>query len=513
MIGQYGPAKMRLVAILFLFPLSLGICGGQVVSASHATPENFGLVTFPTTCNPRVQTEFERGVALLHSFAYFPAAAAFKSVAYKDPACAIAQWGIAMSYFHALWDPPFVASSAQEGLDAIRRAQQIGAGSDRERRFISALALIYDPDSASSPYATRIFRYEAAMAQLAAAYPHDTESQAFYALALLADASPFDKTHANQKRAIRILEPLFQKYPRHPGLGHYLIHACDNQEMARQGLPAARLYSRIAPSAPHALHMPSHIFTRLGMWPDSISSNLAARAAAHEQGDIGEELHAMDYLVYAYLQEGQDEQARDIVRHVQAMSDVDQRDFKIADASMAMPVRYAMERSQWHDAAAIAPPRGAPPHVKAIAVWARAIGLARSGHPSEARAEIGMLQNIERQLQASQQEYADYWAKQAEIQVIEVAAWSAQAEKKPDEARALLRRAADEEDAIEKLPVTPGPIIPAREQLGDLLLQQNAPGLAAKEFHIALLNAPQRHGAIAGLRRCRAQLDSHSPRS
>lgn len=497
-------ARMRMVSLSLLFPLLLGLCGGIPSARAQSAPETLGLVNFPTTCSPGVQTEFERGVALLHSFAYSPAAAAFKRVADNDPTCAMAHWGVAMSYFHELWDPPFIADSAREGLDAIRRAQQIGAGSQRERRFIAALALIYEPDSGRTSYSARVSQYESAMAKLAAAYPHDTESQAFYALALLAGASPFDKTHANQKRAVRILEPLFEKYPRHPGLAHYLIHACDNQEMARQGLPAARLYSKIAPSAPHALHMPSHIFTRLGMWPDSISSNLAARAAAHEQGDVGEELHAMDYLVYAYLQEGRDQQAYDIVRRVQSMPDLNRHDFKIAYASIAMPVRYAMERNHWQDAAAIVAPPGAPPHATAIAIWARSIGLARSGHPAEARAEIPMLQRIERQLQSSQQQYAGYWAKQTEIQLLEVAAWSAQAEKKPAEARALLKRAADEEDAIEKLPVTPGPIIPAREQLGDLLLQQNDHGSAAKEFHIALLNAPQRRGAIAGLRRCRA---------
>ena len=248
----------------------------------HAVPENLGVVSFGTSCKPRVQKDFERSVALLHSFAYSAAEASFRQVLERDPNCAIAHWGVAMTYFHQLWDPPVRQDTIPQGREEIRRAQEIGGGTDRERGFIHALALFYDRDFAAIPYRERVSKYEAARAELAAAYPEDTESQVFYALALLASASPFDKTHMREKHAVKILEPLFHKYPQHPGIAHYLIHACDNQEMAQQGLAAARAYSKIAPSAPHALHMPSHIFTRLGMWDDSIASNLAARAAAHK---------------------------------------------------------------------------------------------------------------------------------------------------------------------------------------------------------------------------------------
>ena len=340
--------------LVFLF-LSSGLRASQSMHG-HPVPENLGEVSFETSCQPSVQKDFERGVALLHSFAYSAAEASFRKVAEKDPKCAIAHWGVAMTYFHQLWDPPICQDTIPQGREEIRRAQQIGGGTDRERGFIRALALFYDRDFGAVPYRERVSKYEDAIGELAAAYPNDTESQVFYALALLASASPFDKTHVRQKHAVKILEPLFREYPQHPGIAHYVIHACDNQEMAERGLAAARAYSKIAPSAPHALHMPSHIFTRLGMWDDSIASNLAARVAAHKEGDIGEELHAMDYLVYAYLQEGREREANEVIQQLKAMSSLDEGDFKIAYASTAMPIRYAVERRQWAEAASIMPP-------------------------------------------------------------------------------------------------------------------------------------------------------------
>jgi len=467
----------------------------------HAVPENLGVVSFATSCKPDVQKDFERSVALLHSFAYSAAEPSFRQVADKDPNCAIAHWGVAITYFHQLWDPPIRQDTIPQGREEIQHAQEIGGGTERERGFIRSLALFYGWDFGAVPYRERVSKYEGAMGELAAAYPNDTESQVFYALALLASASPFDTAHVKQKHAVKILEPLFQEYTQHPGIAHYLIHACDNQEMARQGIDAARAYSKIAPSAPHALHMPSHIFTRLGMWSDSVTSNLAARAAAHNQGDIGEELHAMDYLLYAYLQEGREREANEVIQQLKAMSDLDMGDFKIAYAATAMPARYAVERWQWAQAASIVPPSGMPPHVTAVAVWARAIGLARSNHSVSARQEVKKLRLLEQQLRASGEDYAEYWAKQVEIQEIEATAWSAQAEGEADEARNLLRKAADAEDAVEKFPVTPGPVIPAREQLGELLLQQGQSGQALKEFQISLANFPKRRGAMIGVAR------------
>ena len=254
---------------------------------SHSAPEKLGKVSFPISCAPAVQEPFNRGVALLHSFAYTAAENAFQRVAEVDPRCAMAHWGMAMTYFQQLWEPPICRPRPfRLRKRKSSSAQQIGAGTERERQFINALGLIYQ-DAATVPYPTRALNYEHAMGDLAAENRKDVEAQVFYALALLANASPADKTHAKQKQAADLLEPLDRAYPQHPGIPHYLIHACDNAELAPKGLPAARAYSQIAPSAPHALHMPSHIFTRLGLWEDSIASNLAAREAAHQQGDTG----------------------------------------------------------------------------------------------------------------------------------------------------------------------------------------------------------------------------------
>jgi tetratricopeptide (TPR) repeat protein len=401
---------------------------------------------------------------------------------------------MAMTYFHQLWEPPIESATISIAQKEIQRAQQIGTGSERERRFIQALDLIYR-DAATVPYSTRALNYEHALSGLASENRKDVEAQVFYALALLANASPADKTHARQKQAADLLEPLGRTYPEHPGIPHYLIHAYDNAELAPKGLRAARAYSEVAPSAPHALHMPSHIFTRLGLWEDSIASNLASKEAAHQQGDTGDELHAMDYLVYAYLQTGRDKEAAQVIQQLNSMPKLNKGNFIIAYASTAMPIRYEVEQGQWTEAAGTVPPAGAPPHVVAIAVWARGLGLARSGRVADARAEVDRLRQIGEQLRTSGN---SYWATQVGILMREVMAWSAQADRRPDEAAVLMRESADEEDAIEKLPVTPGPIVPAREQLGSLLLEQNHPGLALKEFQTALANAPGRRGALQG---------------
>jgi hypothetical protein len=469
---------------------------GQTIH-DHPAPEKLGRVSFPVSCTAGVQEEFNRGVALLHSFAYSAARTAFQHVAERDPQCAMAHWGVAMTCFHQLWVPPLSPDTSSTARDEIQRAEQMGSASDRERGFIRALALLFK-DADRVPYPARALNYEHAMSLVAAENRTDTEAQVFYALALLANAPPTDKTHAKQKQAADLLEPLYRKYPEHPGIAHYLIHACDNAELAARGLPAARAYAQIAPSAPHALHMPSHIFTRLGLWDDSIASNRAARQAAREQGDTGEELHAMDYLVYACLQEGRDDEAAVVVAELKQMRDPKMADFKIAYAGTAMPVRYAIERGRWADAAQMAAPKGAPPEVVAVSYWARGIGLARGGHGAQARSEMTQLQKIEEQLHTSGN---GYWVTQVEIQRREVEAWAAQADRRTDEAIALMRAAADEEDAIEKLPVTPGPIVPAREQLGSLLLEQGQPSQAQDAFTTALANAPGRRGAIQGLAR------------
>lgn len=488
---------MDLVLRIFLaLLLTTSFAPGQETH-SHVAPSKLGRVSFPISCSPAVQESFDRGVALLHSFAYAAAENEFQRVAESDPRCAMAHWGVAMAYFHELWEPPIVPSTIPIAQKEIQRAREIGTSSERETQFIQALALVY-ADAGNVAYRTRALNYERAMRGLAFANEKDVEVQVFYALALLANASPADKTHARQKQAADLLEPLGRAYPQHPGIPHYLIHTYDNAELAPRGLAAAKAYAETAPSAAHALHMPSHIFTRLGLWDDSITSNLAAREVAHQQGDMGEELHAMDYLVYAYLQSGREKDAAQIVQELKNMPRLNVGDFKIAYAATAMPVRYAVERGQWAEAAGISAPPGAPPQVVAIAVWARGIGLARGGHAGESRAEIDRIAQIEEQLRASG---SDFWATQAEVLTCELKAWTAQAEGKPDEATALMRESADEEDAVEKLPVTPGPIVPAREQLGSLLLEQKRPDLALKEFRVALVNAPGRRGSLRGAAR------------
>ncbi len=487
-----------LLTCLFWIALSQSRQTMAAQGHEHPVPEKLGTVKFRVSCSADVQQEFERAVALLHSFAYSEAEKAFRAVLAKDPNCAMAHWGVAMTYFHQLWEPYIATTDLARGGVEIDQAKRLG-GSERERGFIDAVDIIY-AKAESVPYAERAKAYTQAMGKLAQRNPDDTECQVFYALALIGTASPTDKTHANEKKAAALLEPLFKKHPQHPGIPHYLIHACDNSEMASRGLAAAEAYSKIAPSAPHALHMPSHIFTRLGMWEESIASNAAARKAAHVQDDVGEELHAMDYLTYAYLQLGRDAEAARVLEDLRAMSDLRASEFKIGYAASAMPVRYAVERRKWPEAAQLAPIAGAQPHVSAVTMWARAIGLARSGNPVAARRELEQLEAALKKLRGNGE---DYWATQVHVQSNEALAWIAYAEDKKDEALRLMRAAADEEDAVEKRPVTPGAIVPAREQLGDMLLESNRAQEALNEFGKALTTAPQRRGALTGQARAR----------
>ena len=484
-------AKTLLCLILLASRALAGADDGE--HHSHPAPEQLGKVHFATTCNTALTPAFDRAVALLHSFAYADAEHAFRDVLARDPACSIARWGIAMSLYHALWEAP-PAADLREGAQQLRIAAQAPPRSARERDLIGALQKYYAQADAR-PAAERAQLYTDAMAQLATANPADSEMQVFYALALIATASPSDKTHANQKRAIAILEPIYARQPQHPGIAHYLIHACDSAELAAHGLPAARAYSKIAPSAPHALHMPSHIFTRLGLWDDSIASNLAARSAAHAHGEIGEELHAMDYLTYAYLQRDRHDDARRLVDELRAMPGLDAAQFKIGYAANAMPVRLAVERKDWQHAAALQPLPGSAPHVAALVYWARALAAAHLGQLPQAHAEIDTLQKT---LHDAQSAGNAYWTHQVEILLGEAQAWNLAANADVDAALRGLRRVADEEDAVEKLPVTPGPVVPAREQLGELLLEQKQYAEALREFRGALQLSPRRRGALAG---------------
>jgi hypothetical protein len=460
---------------------------------SHPVPEKLGKVSFATSCVPSVQDGFERGVALLHSFTYAPAEEAFQGVAEADPHCAMAHWGIAMSYFHQLWAPPD-NDALRRGEAEITTASQLGGGTPREREFISAAATYYHGWE-HLPHPVRAKAYEQSMAAVARANPRDDEAQIFYALALIATAPGTDHNHTNQKRAADILEPRYRRLPDHPGLAHYLIHAYDSSELASRGLAAARAYSKIAPSAPHALHMPSHIFTRLGYWDDSIDANIAARAAAHAQGDVSEELHAMDYLTYAYIQRGREADAQRVVDDLHDMTGPSVTEFMASYPAVAMPVRVAMEGHHWPSAAALQPSPDSSPEVAALVYWARGVAQARSGHPQLTDSEVARLTTCLDQLRSSG---SPYWATQVKVLRTEVEAWRLMSEGKAAEAAQRLRSAADEEDSVEKRPITPGPIVPAREQLGEMLLQSSQPQDALREFQAALAAAPGRRGAIAG---------------
>ena len=460
---------------------------------SHPAPEHLGTVAFSTTCSATVRPAFDRALALLHSFSYTLSEQAFRDVAVRDPGCAIAHWGVAMSLYHQLWQPPS-GDALRSGADEARRAVEGHAGSLRERQFIDAVASYYRDAENASPN-DRALRYAESMAEVARNNPTDDEAQSFYALSLIATASPVDKSHANQRRAADILEPIFARHPDHPGLAHYLIHTYDSAELAPRGVAAARAYSKIAPSAPHALHMPSHVFTRLGLWEDSIASNRAARAAAHAQGDLGEELHAMDYLTYAYLQRARYAEAEQVARDVRALADPDAADFKVGYAATAIPVRVAIERRDWDGAAKLEGLPGLAPHVAALVYWARAVGRSRGGHPLESTADIDKL---EVSLRETQSTGISYWVTQVGALLKEARAWRSAADGQMEAALADLRSAADEEDAVEKLPVTPGPVVPAREPLGEMLLGLKRPREALQEFQLALAAAPGRRGALVG---------------
>lgn len=456
---------------------------------SHPVPGKLGTVHFETTCAPAVQADFDRGVALLHSFAYEAASEQFKAVASQDAACAMAHWGVAMSLYHQLWSPPSVAQ-LREGQQALVAARKAGTArlSERESELLYAIGR-YFSDADPAHHARRAGEYAEALQAVARRHPQDEEIQIFHALALISIASPSDRQHVHQKQALAILEPLYQRLPDHPGVAHYLIHACDSTELAPRGLAAARAYAKIAPAAPHALHMPSHIFTRLGLWDDSIASNEAARQAAHAQHDTGEELHAMDYLTYAYLQQGRQADARQVVADLRGMGSLVGGEFKVGYAATAMPVRLALEGDVREEALTLSALPGSAPQVAALVYWAKALAHAQAHELKAAQEQVRQLETCETQARSRGD---DYWATQIHVLKEEASAWIDEAAGQADKAVQTLRTAADAEDGLEKLPVTPGPVVPAREQLGRMLLQLHRPREALVELRQALRDAPGR---------------------
>ena len=498
-------SKLLLGAFLAVFLCPFQPRAQETHQHKHEMGEKLGRVNFSVSCNKAAQQQFNRAVALLHSFWYAEAEKGFVEVTKTDPKCGMGYWGIAMSSYHPVWAPP-VAAELQNGVAAMQKAGAVGAGTQRERDYIAAIETFYR-DSDKFDHRTRALAYEKAMEQLYLRYPKDHEAAVFYALALLGTAQPTDKTYVNQKKAAEILNKVLAAEPQHPGVTHYLIHSFDYPALAPLALAAARSYAKIAPSSPHALHMPSHIFTRLGLWQESIESNIASAAAAknhvaktHPGAASFDQLHAMDYLAYAYLQTAQDGKAKEILDALYGMNKVDATIFSAAYAFAAIPARYTLERRQWAEAAALkVHPVDFPwknfTYAEAIIYFARSLGASRGGDTAGASKDIERLISIQRSLAEARE---NYWATQVEIQRRTAAAWLAHAEGKQEEALKLMRSAADLEDSTEKHPVTPGAIAPARELLGELLLELREPQQALKEFEASLLVSPNRFNGLYG---------------
>ena len=519
----------RTLSVTALVSVLLVLCNAQSATAPEPGDlRGVGKVTFPITCAPDVQSDFSRGVALLHSFFYEEARRVFTSVADRDPKCAMAQWGIAMTWWHPIWTPP-TPDEMRAGKAAIEKAMSLEAGTDRERGFITALNTYYNTPDSSSAAAVgqschgpvgprdRVIAYEKAMRQLRDKHPDDFEVQTFYAFAVLSTgyATPNDTTLSKQLEAAGILEKLWKQNANHPGVVHYLIHAYDYPQFAQRGLTAAQLYDDIAPWVPHALHMPSHIFTRLGMWDESIAANQASAEASrayaamrHRDASEAEELHALDYMAYSYLQEAQDAEAKKIVDIAAKVKKTNpELEFSAAYALAAIPTRYAFERNDWAAAANLPIPNvphwSSFPFMEALIEYGHALGRAHTGDLDGARKAIARMQQLR---DATKHAKFDYFKSHLDLQMQAASAWLAVAEGKKKEAIEMLRRAADSEDILGKHPVSPGAFVPIREQLGSLLLETGQPAEAQREFEAALKIYPGRYRGLYGEHKPRSKL-------
>jgi len=514
-------SRARIVCVITLVSILLVLRNAQSATAPEPGDlRGVGNVTFSITCSPDVQSDFARGVALLHSFFYEEARRIFTSVAERDPKCAMAQWGIAMTWWHPIWTPP-TPDEMRAGKAAIEKAMSLNAGSDRERGFISALNTYYNAadNSSAGPVGQschgpvgprdRVIAYEKAMRQLRDKYPDDFEVQTFYAFAVLSSgyATPNDTSLSKQLEAAGMLEKLWKQNANHPGVVHYLIHAYDYPQFAQRGLPAAQSYNEIAPWVPHALHMPSHIFTRLGMWDESITANRASAEASrayaamrHRDAAEAEELHALDYMAYSYLQEAQDTEVKKIVDAAAKVHKTNpELEFSAAYALAAIPTRYAFERNDWAAAANLPIPNvphwSSFPFMEALIEYGHALGRAHTGNVDGARKAIARMQQLR---EATKDPKFDYFKSHLDLQMQAASAWVAAAEGKKDDAIDMLRRAADSEDILGKHPVSPGAFVPIREQLGTLLLETGQAKEAQREFEAALKIYPGRFRGLYG---------------
>jgi hypothetical protein len=500
--------SVKLIAALLLI---LGASRSMAQEHRHGNGGKLGSVHFATSCNEAAQEEFNRAVSLLHSFQFSDAISGFDAVLGQDATCAMAYWGISLSD----WSNPFLPgikdpAQLENGRDSAERGKVLGAKTERERAYLAAVSKLYS-DFENTPQSVRVPAYRDAMADVAAKYPEDHEAQIFYALALAAAEEPTDKTYAARLKAGAILETLFAQEPSHPGLAHYIIHTYDVPALAGRALVAAQRYSEIAPDAPHALHMPSHTFTRLGYWQESIDSNLAAADAARREGQTAEELHASDYEIYAYLQSGQDSAAARIAKSLPQIATRFDPTAIIGGAAgpaagyfalAAIPARYALERQDWKQAGQL-PIRDSPfPYATAMTWFARGLGAARLGQAEAANEASTALQLIQERLLKTDE---PYWARQVEIQRLSVAAWAAFAAGNKAAALRQMRSAAEMEDGTEKSVVTPEPLAPARELLAQMLLQANETRQAQEQFAATLKKEPRRFQSLYGAARA-AQL-------
>ena len=486
-------------------------------SPAATSPEQLGEVYFRVSCNVAAQQEFNRAMAMFHSFWFEPAKQSFTKVLEHDPECGMAYWGIAIMSMGNPFGWSINPNAPKAGATAMAEAQRVSAKSERERDYIAALAAFFT-EWQTVDYRSRVLAFEKGMEGVATRYPEDDEAQILYALVLNMTAVPTDKTFAHQLKAASILEPLFKQHPHHPGIAHYLIHTYDYAGLAEKGLPAARVYATVAPSVPHALHMPSHIFSRVGLWPEMVESNRASYRAAKNQlsgQTLGlgsyDALHAMDYMVFGHLQQAQDKAAKRLVDEVAAIRKVKVEDFSAAYAFAAIPSRYALERGDWQQAAALQlSPHDMAwdkfPHAEAILVFARGLGAARSGEVTTARKDVERLQALKDVMTAAK---IDYWTNQTDFQIKTILAWVALAEKRDEEAIQLMRTAAEAEEASDKAPVTPGNVVPLRGLLGEMLLALNQPAHAFIEFERSLHRDPNRFRVVYGASRAAEAAGNH----
>ena len=478
--------NLRLFHLPFL--VALAVPGFAQADGPGAQTGPLGKVSFPTSCDPKVQPAFERAVAMLHSFWYSVGEKAFRDVLKDDPQCAIATWGIASILMsNPLAGQGASPKGAEQAQAAIDDGRRVGAKTQRERDYLEAAAAYYQ-DFATRPERERQVARAKAYEALAQRYPADDEAQIFSALYIAGTQTQADQTYAAYLKAAAVLDGQFKKYPNHPGVAHYLIHSHDAPPIAEKGLTAARLYATIAPAAPHALHMPSHIFTRVGAWQDSAATNVRSMEVAKAGGEADEAYHAVDYMVYAYLQLSRDAEARRAIDEAMKVSGTTPR-FIAPYAIAAMPARYAFERGAWPEAAKLQPAGGTYPFVESITYFARSVGAARSGDLAAARKDAEQIETFHKALLTAKN---TYWATEVEVQRLAAAGWIALGESKPEDALKFMRAAADLEDRNEKHIVTPGRIVPARELLGEMLLEMKQPVPALKEFEASQRREPNR---------------------